>query len=376
MSLEPQPAPQEVSPLRRWCFVVGLPFLASRLLILAAGAFGRHFQIRGQPDAWLHMFSKWDGGWYVRIALDGYGGAGAQSVAFFPLYPLSIRSVASLVPGGASFEAGSLIGVVLSNLFALAALHVLDRLAVALTKDDAVARRTVLLAVAYPASMYLSFAYTESLYLLLLALTALFAVRGQWGRAGAAGFLLATTRPTGLLLGASLLWLAVQAWRSGQLKDRPWRVAVALAGPALGFAAVAWNAWRVTGAPLAVFQVQQAWGRGWSSPLQTLFNPGYPEPHVDGFNRLFIVVFVVLVALAWRYSETRWLVPYAALCMVPLLFSGTLMSSTRLLFPQLPCFLVAGMLLRRQELLAPVAGLLFGLQAMLMVGWSAGRFVS
>jgi Gpi18-like mannosyltransferase len=45
-------------------------------------------------EPWAH----WDGVWFVRIAADGYA-AHESSQAFFPLYPLLVRTVAPLTGG-------------------------------------------------------------------------------------------------------------------------------------------------------------------------------------------------------------------------------------------------------------------------------------
>jgi hypothetical protein len=350
-----------------------VPFLASRLLLLAAGWFGRYFEVTPQPSSWLHLFSKWDGAWYVRIAVEGYRpGFGQQSIAFFPLYPLLIRFAGHLWPGEPSQTKLALVAVVLSNLLALPALFAVARLAEAITNDQEIAQRTVLLLIAYPASMYMSFAYSESLYVLVLALAFLFATKGAWLRAGIMIGLATACRPTGILAMPVLLWMAWVQWRRGL--ERPWRLLALGLGP-LGFLAVAYNAARVTGELFSIFSVQKSWGRHWATVQETFMPLAYPEPHVDLFNRVFIALFVVLVIGAWLYRPTRMLAPYATLCMIPVLFSGTLMSSTRLLLPQLPCLIVAAAGLRREALMTSVLGLLFGLQALFMLGWSAGRFV-
>jgi hypothetical protein len=60
---------------------------------------------RGQfsPINLLDMWARWDSGWYLDIALNGYALRGPiettqSNVAFFPLYPLLIRTLLLLVP--------------------------------------------------------------------------------------------------------------------------------------------------------------------------------------------------------------------------------------------------------------------------------------
>src|SRR5215212_3774797 len=56
-------------------------------------------------DPLLAPLARWDSVWYLRIADSGYGDS-APRAAFFPLYPLLIRSIAA--PAGGS-EAALLI---------------------------------------------------------------------------------------------------------------------------------------------------------------------------------------------------------------------------------------------------------------------------
>jgi hypothetical protein len=59
-----------------------------------AAARGWQFTSRG----WLDIWGRWDAGWYMQIALNGYtpspGYETVQgSIAFFPLFPMSVRGV-------------------------------------------------------------------------------------------------------------------------------------------------------------------------------------------------------------------------------------------------------------------------------------------
>src|SRR5438270_5931646 len=48
---------------------------------------------------WVNMLSRWDAGWYVEIARDGYyyEPGSPSNTAFFPLYPLFIRAIHALL---------------------------------------------------------------------------------------------------------------------------------------------------------------------------------------------------------------------------------------------------------------------------------------
>ena len=78
---------------------------------------------RGFPDnLWLDGWGRWDAGWYRHIAMHGYvdqavGPTGQRNLAFYPLYPLTMRLVS--LPGLDPLAAGILI----SNLAFLGALE-------------------------------------------------------------------------------------------------------------------------------------------------------------------------------------------------------------------------------------------------------------
>src|SRR5918999_1309624 len=57
---------------------------------------------RALVDPVLSPLARWDAVWYLRIADSGYGGSDARA-AFFPLYPLLVRGLAT--PFGASAAA-------------------------------------------------------------------------------------------------------------------------------------------------------------------------------------------------------------------------------------------------------------------------------
>ena len=86
----------------------------SRLFYLVAGAVFANYVPAG-PFHWLtpdvplgrlNVWAHWDGAWYSQIAAEGY--TNHASTAFFPLYPLLVRSFAELFGGPLSLGALSL----------------------------------------------------------------------------------------------------------------------------------------------------------------------------------------------------------------------------------------------------------------------------
>ncbi|MDQ3973399.1 MAG: hypothetical protein M3276_03540, partial [Actinomycetota bacterium] len=222
-------------------------FLASRVVVLAAVlAAGAGPGLTGV----LRALASWDGAWYLSVAVFGYpdavvepSGRVAGNLAFFPLYPLTIRAVA-VVTGLSVLPAAILVANVLGAIAA-----VLLRMLVRRVADDATADRSCVLFCLFPGSVVLSMAYAESL-MLVLALGCLLALRvRRWVVGGAAGALATLSRPNALAVAAACLWEAAVVLRrqGGGSADgdraSTWRtLAAPLLAPAgfLGFMGFLW----------------------------------------------------------------------------------------------------------------------------------------
>jgi mannosyltransferase PIG-V len=208
-------------------------------------------------DPLLAPLARWDSVWYLRIADSGYGDSTART-AFFPLYPLLVRAVAT--PFGAS-EGALLVGAYALSLCAfLGALFLLHRLT-EMELGRSLARPTLILLAVFPAAVYFGAPYSESLFL-LLAVGAFYAARsGRWAWAGACAGLASATRSAGLLL---VIPLAMLWWES---RPRRPRDAAWLGLAPLGIAAYAAWLGLVEGDALRFLDVQEAWSRELAVPL-------------------------------------------------------------------------------------------------------------
>jgi hypothetical protein len=231
--------------------------IASRLFSIALIAlFGSQ-----STGAWPRLteadspFAAWDAQWFLSIAASGYhaeplvpiGADGYYDFAFFPVWPLLIR-VASL--GVLPLEPTA---VVLSNVLFIAAMIPAYGWMRALTDDDAAATRGLALLAFGPAAYVWSLGYSESLYLVLVALAA-WALR----RTSTAPLMTAMaqlTRLTGSALSAAAAARAIV--------HRGWSwptVGMIVAGP-LAFAGWACFVWALTGEPLGYLKGSPSWYR-------------------------------------------------------------------------------------------------------------------
>jgi Mannosyltransferase (PIG-V) len=229
---------------------------------------------RAVADPLLSPLARWDAAWYLRIADSGYAGSDARA-AFFPLYPLLVRGLAT--PFGASPGALFVASYFVALAAFLGALVLLHRL-VSLELGRPLAGPALLLLAVFPAAVFFGAPYSESLFL-LLAVGAFYAARTErWAWAGAAAAGAAATRSAGILL---LVPLAMLWWASRE--RRPLDAAWLLLAP-LGLAAYAAFLGLAEGDALRFLDVQDAWSRELAVPLAGAWD-GFTAA-VDGARQL------------------------------------------------------------------------------------------
>lgn len=150
----------------------------------------------------LALWQRFDTNWYLAIAARGYAAEG--SAVFFPLYPLLVRVVGTVV-GDAMIAA-----LLVSNLSLIGALAVLYRLSESVFGASSARRASVYLLL-FPTAFFLFAAYTESLFLLLALSAFALAQRSRWFVAAGLGALAALTRLQGVLL---IVPLAYAWWKA------------------------------------------------------------------------------------------------------------------------------------------------------------------
>jgi hypothetical protein len=228
-------------------------------------------QLGGAPPTDLAQLlswsvERWDAGWYIAIARDGYSlpATGQANVAFYPLLPLLIRVVAFVVPSwqvaGAIVVNAALLGAVL-YLYAL----------VQLDQDQPTALRAVAMLLLFPTAIFLTAIYTESLLLLTMIAAVYHARRGQWWLAGFWGLAAGLTKFIGAAVAVALLW----EWGRQVLLEGPRRRhlvgGLAVATPAVGaLSFLGYLQWRF-GTYDVYFAVQESWYR------QSFFQPFFPD---------------------------------------------------------------------------------------------------
>lgn len=348
---------------QRWLWLPLLFFLISRVGIaliaylavpllpdsLAPSA----YHLRPPDNIFVDVFgSRWDTGFYVSIAEEGYRyeGVPLPSVAFFPLLPLMMRALTPLV--GDTLVAGILISNVALALAAMLFYRLVDE-----TWGAAVAERAIWYWLIFPTAFFGSAIYTESLFLLLVIGAFYAARRGYWEIAMLLGIGATLTRFVGLIIVPTLMvewWIQRRAWQRGKREGEPpsYLALLGLCFIPLGTVAYMGYLWRTFGDPLAFVHGAAAWARVPQSPLITVAQLLQPPDegwwaalwaariHADnwldfGLVCLFLSLGLVLLVKK-RWSEAV----FVLLGVLIPINSGLLMSQRRYMWVLFPVFIL------------------------------------
>ena len=146
-----------------------------------------------KADNWEGRFVRWDAGYYLGIAQNGYRINGDER-AFFPLYPLLCRFISKLTSISLLWS-----GFFISVLSFIASVLVFYRW-VLIDYTPQVAFLSVLWICVFPMSFFFVAFYPEALFLLLSILSIYFARRGRFIIGGLAIALAGASRPQAFLL--------------------------------------------------------------------------------------------------------------------------------------------------------------------------------
>ncbi|MFI5888873.1 mannosyltransferase family protein [Actinoplanes sp. NPDC051513] len=313
----------------------------------------------------------WDGGWFLRVAVNGYphgytydasGHLEGNELAFFPLYPMLIRGVSAL---GLSPETAAIGVSWIASIGAAIALHLLGTTLYHRRAGWAL----VAICCSAPVSVVLSMAYSEALFLALVAGMFVAAHRKVWWAAGLLGLGAALTRPTGAAAALALAVAAIMAVRES--RRQAWQplgaAALALAGVPLF---LLWVATRV-GDPSAWFRIQTAgWGTSFDFGRSTWTFLRETLSSGDGWIPVSValILLVALAAAGVALAGKPWL-PLAVYGIVAMVLvygqAGFYHSKPRLLLPVLltllPAAVAAARARPRVAVLSIVAWAAFGL---------------
>src|SRR4051794_38854924 len=327
--------------------VIGTRFVVlfvGYLAVFMVGFANGRAPLRHFTNELLNLPVRWDAGWYLQIATEGYryipgNPAIQQNIVFFPAYPMLVRVVGRLFGGDMTgYVAAGMLVSIAAFFCALVYLY-------AFARDrygEEVAGGTIWLLAAYPFAIFFGAIYTESLFLLGTAGAIYHFVRQEFGRAACWGLLVGLTRVNGALLALPLALLAVSTV--------PRRLNLASIGaaaaPGIGLLIYASFIWQLTGNPIAFVTSHVAWGRTYEG-LGTLVAQQYSilasaglsgYVGAPGYDRLNALGALFAVGTIWPVTRRLGLAYglFMAINILPPLATGSFLSAGRfssVLFP-------------------------------------------
>ena len=343
--------------------------VATTLLRLVIGE--RHIGLAG-------VWDRRDANWYLAIARYGYNYSPiAESRAnFFPLYPMLIAVFGRLASAMGLPQPYTMVGMAISWVTFIAAMVALYRLALRFF-DRRVAMGAVTLLAVFPFSFYYGAVFTESAYLICVAIAFLAVERRNWWLAAGVSGLASALRPPGLILGACvglaylILYLRERRWLRWDL--------LALALIPTGGLAYSLYCWIAFGDPLAYVKTSQA---GWHEKLQITgihfawkllksrstwsiisqpkawIEPVHLHLTSDIAYMALAFVFLLMIPVVWKQMGPIYAIFLTVSMMTPVLEFPNLNSLGRYLSVLFPAFFALAWLLRRWP------PLLYGLAAL------------
>jgi hypothetical protein len=253
----------------------------------------------------VDLLTAWDSHWYLEVAKSGYphhllpghGNAAQSTLGFFPVLPLLVRFVHSVV--GTGYTTSGLVVSSVTSLSAPVAVWLAFR---DILGHEAAVRGTAMVFLS-PGAFVLGMVYSEGVLITAMAFCLVALRRRRWVAAGLLAAVASATDPLGL---AAFAPCAAASWRALR-REGAFRPALApLLSPA-GVVAFFSFLWAWTGTPLAWFITQR---RGWESgaPFDGIPNAwSYVLQHGahDINDTVKTVSVVVILVLVWLFLRSR-----------------------------------------------------------------------
>jgi Gpi18-like mannosyltransferase len=364
---------------RDLAFILGL-LVVTRIALTAIGIFMHAVWLQQPlvtPDDFANIWNVWDGRLYIDIARDGYSAlplneAGMANYAFFPLYPLLMGLVASVVGNYA------LAGLLVSNICLLVAcVYIYRYVSLDEDSDQGTARRAVKYLILFPMAFLFSAVLTESLFVMLSIACLYYARRGNWLIAGLLGFFVPLTRLPGLAILVPLAYEYLRQHWSGRADTRLPEVRAllkpgmfALLLPILGLGTWAVYNYYLTGDLLGFIHVQSTWGGRFALPPIELLTRLIPANGYVFTGAVFTVAAIVLMILFYKKVDFGgWMFGIMLIC-IPLFSVQSGYSMLRYLVVVFPLCIIAARVAKDRRIDIGLTVALIILQVVLMALWT------
>ncbi len=310
------------------------------------------------PPFRLGDWAHWDGFHFLGVILNGYHPAGLEGqpseVAFFPGFPLLIRTIFKVVPVDPI-----LIGLVINLALSVVICATLYKLALVICvryvpkgKVDLglTAKLTVLFFFAFPASFFLAAFYADAIVVAATIMALYWTFKERYILATVSAGIVMLTKTTALVLIPVMLLILLEnehilhwnQWRKACTWPVFRRAVCVVAGPAAALGTYMAYLWKYFGDPLLFNKVETLWSRQ-NTPafLAVLYRHYYHylfsmqrwESVYGYLAALFLMSLPFLtIGIAWWFAKkfrAYWVVVLTVLTMFLPLFSGIMESLNR-----------------------------------------------
>ncbi len=361
-------------------------FAVFMALVNASGAYKQQAaQFAAGSHVW-NVLEFWDGGWYKKVALDGYhpqplpphftGGSLPQnSTAFFPLYPGAMRLVMDCTGLGV-FGAGILVSVV-SAFVAAAGIYAVT----ALVGGHRAGVIAAAIWAVFPGSGVEWAVYSDAIFVALAAWTGYCLMTRRWISAGLLALVAGLSRPTSVAIIAAVCLTALIALFRRREEDGVIRPLFAMLVAPLGLGGYLYWVGHGMGRLTGYFLLERdAWDHYFDYGKHTYdvfsrvaigkFDYAYAFPVEDTIGIAAVLLLPILIAFFLRLRPPLWMVVYTLITIASALGSMQIFGNvSRYLLPVFPLFIAPAVGMR--QLKWPVLVTVFGTLA-LASGWYAG----
>ena len=325
------------------------------------------------PDApLLDMWTRWDSWEYEEIARKGYWydfnfkPRPYGTVACFPFYPLLIRGLGAIL-GGRYVIAG----LIIANVSAVVGLILLFQWTT-WWGDRRCAWTAVTLAVAFPAGLFWSALYPQSLYFALSVASLALMLDGRVATSCLVASAATATRFEGVALIPTLLAIMIATHKDRLDRKLLWLLVAPIG--LLAYMAYLYWGW---GDPLLFMRVHAIFGRGLSNPVMTLIRP-LTEKNGTQADGVILTYAVGGMLILGHFARLRWpILLYGWLMYLIPLTTGVYISIYRIHLVNVPIYLAVGLGLKGWWRI--IAGAIIAVSAIsegsMMFRWVAGFFL-
>jgi hypothetical protein len=327
------------------------------------------FITQGALRAWLDPWYRYDTGWYMSIAYQGYEPV-PPSIIFPPFYPLLVRLVSVLTWGDYLVA-----GIVVSNVACIITFILLYKL-VDLEFGGRIAALTLILYASFPTAFYLVAAYTESTFMALVLGAWLATIKRRYWLAGLLAFLASLTRSQGWVLALPFAYIILE--RMGEPHGGFWKgIRYFLAHPLEALRIGLPMSPAVIGGPLgtAVYifgislaglgHVEEAfltppWNTRIQAPWESILSAvrvltdGTAKLHDIASIAVFVFIVVTGIIALRKLKPPYWLLVFPTMAFILLRGHATFQfhGILRYVLYMFPSFMVMALLLKNQDKLA------------------------